>query len=79
MGAYWRKKLALRRRDAQQLLLKRSANLQLQRQIRKANHLSELEHEEQRIRSDQSSMGASLPAHMRDRQVQIEEQIANIK
>ncbi len=79
MGAYWRKKLALRRRDAQQLLLKRSANLQLQRQIRKANHLSELEHEEQRIRSYQSSMGASLPAHMRDRQVQIEEQIANIK
>ncbi len=79
MGAYWRKKLAPRRRDAQQLLLKRSANLQLQRQIRKANHLSELEHEERRIRNYQSSMGASLPAHMRDRQVQIEEQIANIK
>ena len=79
MGGYWRKQLALRRRDAQQLLLKRSANLQLQRQIRKANHMSELEHEERRIRNYQSSMGASFPAHMRDRQVQIEEQIANIK
>ena len=79
MGAYWRRKLALRRRDAQQLLLKRAANLQLQRQIRKANHLCELEHEERRIRNFQSAMGAGLPAHMRDRQVQIEEEIRNIK
>ena len=79
MGNYWRKKLALRRRDAQQILVKRAANLQLQAQIRKANYMTELQHEERRIKNYQSQMGASLPSHMRDRQVQIEEQIANIK
>ncbi len=79
MGNYWQKKLALRRRDAQQLLAKRAANLQLQRQIRKTTYMSELEHEQRRIRNYQSQMGASFPAHMRDRQAQIEEQIANIK
>ena len=79
MGNYWRKKLALRRRDAQQLLVKRAANLQLQGQIRKANYMTELQHEQRRIRNYQSQMGASFPSHMRDRQVQIEEQIANIK
>ena len=79
MGSYWRKKLALRRRDAQQILVKRAANLQLQAQIRKANYMAELQHEERRIRNFQSQMGANFPSHMRDRQVQIEEQIANIK
>ena len=79
MGSYWRKKLALRRRDAQQILLKRAANLQLQAQIRKANYMTELQHERRRILNYQSQMGASFPSHMRDRQVQIEEQIANIK
>ena len=72
-------KLALRRRDAQQLLVKRAANLQLQQQIRKATYMAELEHEHQRIRSYQSQMGASFPSHMRARQVQIEEEIRNIK
>ena len=79
MGNYWRKKLALRRRDAPQLLVKRAASLQLQAQIRKANYLTELQHEERRIRNYQSQMGASFPSHMRDRQVQIEQLIANIK
>ncbi len=79
MGNYWRKKLALRHRDAQQILVKRAANLQLQAQIRKANYMAELQHEERRIRNFQSQMGANFPSHMRDRQVQIEEQIANIK
>ena len=79
MGNYWRKKLALRRRDAQQILVKRAADLQLQAQIRKANYMTELQHEERRIRNFESQMGANFPSHMRDRQVQIEEQIANIK
>jgi len=79
MGNDWRKKLALRRKDATYLLLKRAANLQLQGQIRKANYLTELQHEEKRIKNYQSQMGASFPTHMRDRQVQIEEQIRNIK
>ena len=79
MGNYWRKKLALKRRDAQKLLLTGTANLQLQGQIRKATYMTELQHEQRRIRNYQSQMGASFPSHMRDRQVQIEEQIANIK
>ena len=79
MGNYLRKKLALRRTDAQQLLLKRTANSQLQGQIRKATYMTELQHEQRRIRNYQSQMGASFPSHMRDRQVQIEEQIVNIK
>ena len=79
MGQYWRKKLALRRRDAPQLLVKRAANLQLQAQIRKANYMTELHHEERRIRNYQSQMGAAFPSHMRDRQVQIEQEIRNIK
>ena len=79
MGNYWRKKLALRRRDAPQLLVKRAANLQLQARIRKAHYMTELQHEERRIRNYQSQMGANFPSHMRDRQAQIEEQIANIK
>ena len=69
----------MRRRDAPQLLVKRAASLQLQAQIRKANYLTELQHEERRIRNYQSQMGASFPSHMRDRQVQIEQLIANIK
>ncbi len=76
---YWKKKLALRRRDAQQILVKRAANLQLQRQIRKANYMTELQHEERRIRNYQSQMGANFPSHMRERQAQIEEEIRNIK
>ena len=79
MGSKWRKQLELRRKDATHLLLKRVANLQLQGQIRKANYLTELQHEERRIKNYQSQMGASFPSHMRDRQVQIEEQIRNIK
>ncbi len=76
---YWKKKLALRRRDAHNIIVKRAANLQLQAQIRKANYLSELQHEERRIKNFQSHMGSNFPTHMRDRQMQIEEQIANIK
>ena len=79
MGNYWRKKLALRRRDALQILVKRAANLQLQAQIRKANYMTELQHERKRIQNYQSQMGANFPSHMRDRQVELEEQIANIK
>ena len=79
MGNDWRKRLALRRKDATYLLMKRTANLQLQAQIRKANYLTELQHEEKRIKNYQSQMGEAFPTHMRDRQVQIEEQIANIK
>ena len=69
----------MRRRDAPQLLVKRAANLQLQAQIRKANYLTDLQHEERRIRNYQSHMGAGVPTHTRDRQVQIEEEIRNIK
>ena len=76
---YWKKKLALRRRDAQQILVKRAANLHLQRQIRKANYMSDLQHEQMRIRSYQSQMGANFPSHMRERQAQLEEEIANNK
>ena len=79
MGNYWRKQLALRRQDAPRLLVKRAANLQLQAQIRKANYMTELQHEERRIKNYQSQMGASFPTHMRARQVQIEEEIRNIK
>ena len=79
MGNYWRKKLALRRRDAPQLLMKRAANIQLQAHIRKAKYMTELQHEERRIRSYQSQLGANFPTHMRARQVQLEEEIRNIK
>ena len=79
MGNYWRKKLAERRRDALQLLTKRAANLHLQRSIRKATYIAELQHEERRIQGYASQLGASLPQHMRERQTWIEEELAKGK
>ncbi len=79
MGNYWRKKLAERRRDALQLLTKRAANMHLQRSIRKASYISELEHEGRRIQNYQSQLGASFPQHMRERQTWIEEELAKSK
>ena len=79
MGNYWRRKLAERRRDALQLLAKRATNLHLQRSIRKATYLAEIQHEERRIKNYQSQMGASFPQHMRERQTWIEEELAKGK
>ena len=78
MGSTWRKKLALRRQDATKILVQRAANSHLQNQIRKANYMNELQHEERRIKNYESSMGANFPTHMRDRQVQLEEELRNI-
>ena len=79
MGNYWRKKLAERRRDALQLLTKRAANMHLQRSIRKATYLAELQHEKRQIQGYASQLGASFPQHMRERQTWIEEELAKGK
>ncbi len=79
MGNYWRKKLALRRRDALQLLTKRAANIHLQRSIRKATYFAELQHEERHIQGYASQLGASFPSSMRERQTWIEEELAKSK
>ena len=79
MGNYWRKKLALRRRDALQHGVRKAANMYLQRNIRKATYIAELQHEERRIHGYASQLGASLPQHMRERQTWIEEELAKGK
>ena len=53
-------KMALRRRDAQHILVKRAANLHLQRQIRKANYMCDLQHEERRIKKISKSDGGEF-------------------
>ena len=79
MGNYWRKKLALRRRDALQHGVRKAANMYLQRNIRKATYIAELQHEERRIQNYQSQLGAAFPQHMRERQTWIEEELAKGK
>ena len=79
MGNYWRTKLAERRRDALQRGVRRAANLHLQRSIRKATYIAELQHEERRIQGYASQLGASFPQHMRERQTWIEEELAKSK
>ena len=51
----------------------------LQRNIRKATYIAELQHEERRIHGYASQLGASFPQHMRERQTWIEEELAKGK
>jgi hypothetical protein len=75
----WKERLALRRGDGHAMLQKRAANIQLHANIRQQQRIHMLEHEGQRVKNLQSSMGSNFPEHMKKRQEEIEGHVKNLK